>query len=219
MKTPIRTTGRLKPPLGERFSVEGSFREHLSGCNLVRLGASRDTVYALDRDLRIRGYNDAFHKLGLREGGRGWLRRHGLGSSVLEVFSGFYAEHYGRVYRRCLETGESHGALYGGPTPTDYRWFRETVRPLSERAGLLIRHHLLQVVPIAEANRYDADVHRSRDGLVLLCCHCQRVRNCRRSDLWEWVPNLKTQVDEELSHGICPRCLDTYYREFLPVER
>ena len=219
MKTAIRSAVIRKLPSRSRFTTDPAFREHLSGCNLRWLGASRDTVYVLDRRFRLRGYNETYRRLGMAEGGKGWMRRHGLGFPVFEGFSGFYADHYRRTYLRCLETGESHGALHGGATPVDYRWYRETVRPLGRRAGLLITHHLLQTIPVADAARYDPEEHRSADGLVLKCCHCSRVRNCRKPGYWEWLPGLETQVDEELSHGLCPRCLNTYYREFLPPGR
>ena len=32
---------------------------------------------------------------------------------------------------------------------------------------------------------------------------------------WEWLPDLSGVPDLELSHGLCPHCLDTYYGDLL----
>jgi hypothetical protein len=131
---------------------------------------------------------------------------------------GFYADHYRRIYARCLLTRRPFGSIYGGASPRSYRWYRETVQPLHDGSGLLVTHHLLQALPRTEAGRYDAGVHRNPDGLVLQCCHCGRVRNERKPGLWEWLPELEDDCPEDaISHGICPRCLDTYYQDLLPV--
>ncbi|MEZ5278704.1 MAG: PAS domain-containing protein [Opitutaceae bacterium] len=199
------------------FTVDPEFRDHLLGYRLGRLGESLDSVYVLDRDFRIRGMNAAYRKAALRAGGRKWLRRYGLGFPVLEAFMGFYAEHYRRIYHRCLEDGRPYGALYGGEAGRVYRWYRETIQPLHDRSGLLVTHHLLQTIRRSEASRFQPEVHRSSDGLVLQCCHCQRVRNCLKSGLWEWLPDLALACpDSDISHGLCPRCVDAYYRDFLP---
>lgn len=53
----------------------------------------------------------------------------------------------------------------------------------------------------------------STQGIVPICMHCRKVRDT--SD--EWGPMekyLKEHLDLDLSHGLCPECLQKYYPEF-----
>lgn len=197
------------------FVVDPDYRARLGGCDLTRFGRSRDTIYVLDSQLRMRGYNASYARVARRIGGRPWLRSYGLGFPVLEGFTGFYAEHYGRVYRHCLAEGAPYAAVYGCATPESFGWYREAVSQLATGDGLLVRHQLLESIERDEAADYDERAHRNDDGLVLQCCHCERVRDNRRPDAWEWLPDLRAIPDLELSHGLCPHCLDTYYGDLL----
>lgn len=197
------------------FTVAPDFRACLSGCDLARLGASRDIVFAVDRELRLCGYNAAYARSARRLGGRRWLQRYGIGFPLLEGFTGFYAEHYARVYRRCLVEEMPYAALYGCATPQSFGWYRESVSPLGKGEGLLITHHLLESIRRSAAVSFDPRVHRGEDGLVLQCCHCERIRNNGRKNQWDWLPDLKDGPDMDISHGLCPHCLDTYYGDLL----
>lgn len=198
------------------FTMDAEFAACMAGCNLPRLGASRDIVFAVDKQLRLRGYNAAYARSARRLGGRRWLQRYGLGFPLLEGFTGFYAEHYERVYSRCLNEEMPYAALYGCATPKSFGWYRESVSPLAKGDGLLITHHLLELTRRSAAAVYDEKVHRGEDGLVLQCCHCERIRNYARKNHWDWLPDLPADPGLELSHGLCPHCLDTYYGDLLP---
>jgi hypothetical protein len=209
-------TAGAKSGLRSTFTVDPGFRGQLGGYNLKILGASRDTVYTLDEEFRLSGFNTSFRKTAQRLGGRLWLRGYGLGFPVLEGFSGFYAEHYGKVYGRCLAEGETHAAVYGFATPRVYLWYKESVKPLREGVGLIVNHRRLRSIKVSEAPSFDPNRHLSPDELVLQCCHCDRVRNYLEKELWEWVPDLPVEPTIQLSHGLCPHCLDTYYGDLLP---
>jgi len=200
------------------FTVDRGFRAHLIGFNLSRLGASRDTVYVVDKELQIRGFNHTFERSARRLDDRDWLRHYGLGFPVLEGFTSFYGDHYGRIYLRCLAEGVSHTAVYGCATPLAFRWYRESVKPLAGGAGLLITHRLLASTRRSEAPCFDQKVHRNADGLVLQCCHCERIRNIELENRWEWLPDLPADLELGLSHGLCPHCLDTYYGDLIPEQ-
>ena len=207
-----RKSGRNRPG----FTVDPSFSNFMSGCNLPRLGASRDIVLALDKQLSLRGYNAAYARSARRLGGRRWLQRYGVGFHVLEGFTGFYAEHYERIYRRCLTEDMPYAALYGCATPQFFGWYRESVTPLGSGDGLLVTHHLLELIRRNAASSFDQELHRGEEGLVLQCCHCERIRNAGGDNLWDWVPDLPDDLGLDVSHGLCPQCLDTYYGDLLP---
>lgn len=198
------------------FIVAPDFADCLSGSNLIRLGASRDTVLAVDKELILRGYNAAYVRSARRLGGRRWLQRYGLGFRLLEGFTGFYAEHYERIYSRCVMEELPYAAVHGCATPKFFGWYRESVSVLGKGDGLLITHRLLELTRRSAAAVFDEKLHRGEDGLVLQCCHCERIRNYGGKNRWEWLPELPKELGLEVSHGLCPHCLDTYYGDLLP---
>ena len=149
------------------FTVDPIFRHHLTGYDLRRLGASRDTVYLLDEGLCIRGFNSEYVRFARRNGGRDLLRHYGLGAAVLEGFTAFYAAYYRSVYQRCLDENRPYSTVYGSPSSRAFRRFRQTVEPLDTGIGLLVSHRLIESLVCSETDRFDPQVHLSPDGLIL----------------------------------------------------
>jgi hypothetical protein len=207
----IRRKNSIRIRRSRNFTVDPTFRHYLTGYDLRRLGASRDTVYLLDETLCIRGFNSEYVRFARRNGGRDLLRHYGLGAAVLEGFTAFYAAHYRSVYQRCLDEKRPYTAVYGSPSSRAFRRFRQTVEPLETGIGLLVSHRLIESLVCSETDRFDPQVHLSPDGLILKCCHCHRVRNHRVRSCWDWLPGGTVAAGHETSHGICPQCLDTYY--------
>lgn len=51
-------------------------------------------------------------------------------------------------------------------------------------------------------------------GIVPICCHCKKIRNDQ--GYWKQVEEIICSYTEaELSHGICPECLEKYYKDEL----
>jgi len=192
------------------FTVDPSFSAQLTGYDLSRLGASRNTIYLLDDALCLRGFNAEYERFARRNGGRNLLRRYGLGAAVLEGFTSFYAAHYRRIYRRCLEGHRVYTNVYACSSPRAFRRIRETAEPLKGGAGLIVSHRLIESVARSGAKPFSPGVHLSPDGLILQCCHCQRIRNYGKPRQWDWLPE---PPPLDISHGLCPQCMDTYYCE------
>ena len=203
--------GTIRIRRSRSFTVDPIFRCHLAGYDLRRLGASRDTIYLLDAALRIRGFNAEYVRYARRNGGRGLLQRYGLGAAVLEGFTAFYAAHYRDVFRACLDERRPCSNFCFVSSVRAFGRFRQTIEPLKNGNGLLVSHRLVESTVRSEAKGFDPLVHLSGDGLVLRCCHCDRIRNHQMKGRWDWLPDEAGDPRYETSHGICPQCRDTYY--------
>ncbi|MDZ7826889.1 MAG: hypothetical protein U5R48_13845 [Gammaproteobacteria bacterium] len=50
-------------------------------------------------------------------------------------------------------------------------------------------------------------------GLLHQCAHCRRMANQTEPARWDWVPAWVEAPPPNLSHGICPLCLEYYFPE------
>jgi hypothetical protein len=54
---------------------------------------------------------------------------------------------------------------------------------------------------------------RTLQGIIPICTHCKRIRN--DTGFWQQVEvYIQEHSRADLSHGICPSCLEQHYREF-----
>jgi phosphoserine phosphatase RsbU/P len=68
---------------------------------------------------------------------------------------------------------------------------------------------------VAELEAASANV-RTLSGLIPICSYCKAIRD--DSDYWHRVDEYVTEhSDAKFSHGICPACLDTAYKEWEQV--
>jgi hypothetical protein len=193
--------------------VDTAMKGRLSAGELDRLRRSADTVYVLDRDLRVRAYNRAYEEFALANGAPDLTRRYGIGSFILDAFGGFFREHYARVCRRVLEDGQPYSCEYECSSKEFFRVYCEEIFRLASGAGLFVQHLVRECRPHGASLAFCPDSHRSRDGLIIQCFHCHQVRNHRQDERWDWVPEIFGRPDGDTSHVICPRCRDRYYSD------
>ena len=53
---------------------------------------------------------------------------------------------------------------------------------------------------------------RTLQGILPICMHCHRIRNDQES--WERIESyIQEHSEAQFSHGLCPECLEKYYRQ------
>ena len=114
----------------------------------------------------------------------------------------------------CAASGEVLEVDYDCSSPTDRRDFRMRMLPVPD-AGVLISHSTRVDVVAREGEEAsaapDPEAYRTRDGIVVMCSNCRRVRR-RDNSGWDWMPSKLVDEMGLISHGLCSLCLDFYYR-------
>lgn len=86
---------------------------------------------------------------------------------------------------------------------------------------LSISRDITDLVEIQEKNKQIIDELseaardvRTLSGMLPICSYCKKIRNDK--GYWEQIENyIRSRSDIEFSHGICPECMEKYYKKYL----
>jgi len=188
-------------------------RQMLCGFNTSVIASADDVIYVLTPNLNLVAFNNAWCSFAMANGGQSVLQRWMAGASILDAMAEDTRKPLSQVYARVLASGVPEAFEYECSSPEQFRIFLQYIYPLKGRIpGLLVCNSLVYLSdnPKGEAT-FD---HRYRDatGLVRQCCHCRRLAR-RRASAWDWVPALEENGEDNITHGICPTCLDFHFPE------
>lgn len=191
------------------------FRDSLQGYDLTAIEQSDDVTFVVDADFRLTAYNPAYASFGRANGLRELEGRFGLCCSVLQAISGPVKQIYHKLWTRILESGEVVSRDYYCSSALEFRLFRQTAYPLRNRAGLIISNHLVIETPINQREGFIpvklTTEHTTRSGIVIQCSNCRKIKNQRAENRWDWIVEAVVKSSANVSHSICPLCLEHYY--------
>jgi hypothetical protein len=193
--------------------IDPAFRPRIAHLDLEAIEASADPTYAVDHDFVIRAVNSAYLEFGRANGHPEVAHDHALGCPLFAAMDPPAREFYVRTYLQVLQGGEPFHQDYECSSPAVYRRFRLSAYPLPAHGGLLISNHLAFESPVQRDPVPVGGAHRTRDGLIIQCCHCRKVQNQVAPNTWDWVPDLVAERHLDVSHSLCPACLAHYYPE------
>lgn len=189
----------------------------LADFNKDSLANHNDPIVGLWPDFRMAYFNPAWFVFARDNDGepvitRDWTLGRSIMDAVPDTLKGFYR----RAWRTCLSTGIAWSHDYECSSAGLYRLFHQRVYPLGRGEGLLVVHSQRQESPHAAKDRPESDFASShyvdRNGFVHQCANCRRIENLtKRPNRWDWVPTLVETPHAQVSHSICPICLDFYH--------
>ncbi len=187
-----------------------SFCVSLPQALLHALEREQSTVYALDAALRMVYVNPAWTAFANANGGEKLLEEFQLGGRIDRYFSPPLRSFYVDKLANVLRTGRPLSHFYECPSPTMRRAFRMRAYRADPGPFLIVTNDLVLEEPADPA----AGAHElpPRDGIVVQCSHCRRVR-ARASTTWVWAPAYVASPPPLLSHGLCPPCTAYFYPE------
>ena len=160
-----------------------------------------DTSYILTETLDIMRVNPAWTHFAHANDGQAMLERWGRGSNLLDAISADLREPFRAMFESALITNVRVEYDYDCSSGLTRRMFRMLAIPVDGRF-LVVTH----------AQRVEGDVRElieagyQRDGIVVMCADCKRVRAVDRDDRWDWFAAPLDQHIATVSHGSCPLC-------------
>lgn len=53
--------------------------------------------------------------------------------------------------------------------------------------------------------------YQDSNGIITQCCNCRKVRAVQAIEKWDWAEAFITSTLPNISHGLCPSCLEELY--------
>ncbi len=178
-------------------------------------------LYALDADLRVIYCNAAWDRFACANNGEATKSSEVQGRSILDAIGEPLKSFYERAFRGVRQTGRPWEHSYECSSPELFRRFRMRVRLIGENGILLVISSLEMERahgPERQSHGFDPVFYQNRDGLICMCSSCRRTRQVERPESWDWVPNLIETMPGNVSHGLCPVCLDYFLHSIETAE-
>lgn len=203
--------------------VADDFTPALSRFDLGELDEQRATIYGLRRDYTIGYANRTWFRFAAANLAPPELSNPDQfdGPAVTDWFYGPLRDYYREKFDEIVADGNPHRQDYHCSSPDEFRIFHMEILPLSAETSERIDGFLLvNSVRFVDDPEHHFDVieqvdpsnYVTEEGLIVACSNCRRFRHCTIENRWDWIPAYLEEPPARVSHGICPVCLDYYYR-------
>jgi hypothetical protein len=170
-----------------------------------------DTAYLVSADLRLVHTNLGWIRFALANDGEEMVPRWGLGTSVIDAIPSGLRELYRTRFEGVLASGADWVLDYECSSAEHYRQFRMTASRI-DHAHLMVSHAVLELRDHSRVSHPPDDALYRRDGLIDMCAYCRRVSaKTLETPRWDWVADYVANPPPNLTHGICPLCVDHYF--------
>lgn len=184
---------------------------------LEALAVERASSCLLDASGRFLAVNRAWDRFADQNGGGAACRGDRLfGSAYAGHVKGDTRVEVERALALSLR-GERLAVETDCSAPAERRLLRTQhipIRRSDERVvGVMLVHAIVHETAAAAAGPLlapDEAIYRRVDGLVLMCCSCQRVHRVGSVGAWDFVPAYLERPPSTVSHGCCEPCAQQF---------
>ena len=193
------------------------FPSSLSGVDFDTIEKDGQSIFGLSRDLTFNYFNPAWYAFAAKNDGEPDISlNYSLGTSLKSAIAGEIAEFYQNQYEKVLLTGNVWEHDYECSSHSTYRLFRQISYPLKNNEGIIVVNSLRKEQSMDQCGREvfspDKRAYTQETGFITQCCNCRRVQRVGQPDIWDWVPAWVVRMPNNLSHSICPICMDYYWK-------
>jgi hypothetical protein len=194
--------------------MQGSSSSLPAAAPLEALEESPHPGYVVSEQLDITYCNQAWDRRALEEGGEAAvLASNIVGRNLLDFVAPDLKSFYTEMFTRARALGQPVSHDYECSSATVFRLYRMQVFPLQPGAGFVVQNSLRVEHPHDRiALQPSSALYKDDSGLIHTCANCRRTRRVTDPGIWDWVPAYVASKSMNISHGVCPMCLEFYYR-------
>jgi hypothetical protein len=174
------------------------------------LEESADVCYALDPELRLIYRNPAWDRFALENGAPELACDSVYGTDLQQVIGRELIPFYMAAFATLERDRVVWECIYDCSSPGVFRKFRMQIQLLAP-SGYLVRNSLLIEEAHAPSALSSFQDHLSPDSPIILCMHCRCTRRVHMPSHWDFVPAHLDRSLTNVSHSLCPVCLEYFY--------
>jgi len=167
--------------------------------------------YIVDANLQIKYCNAAWDRFAQQNDAPELVRDRMLGLDLRTVLGDDLRPYYLRAFAEAEKSGKVWECLYECSSPDRFRKFHMRLHPLQPQGCFLITNALVIEAPHSEAVAADPNEYLTSNSAIAMCCHCRRSRSALSLDRWDFVPAHVKRGFHNISHSLCPLCLEYFY--------
>jgi hypothetical protein len=180
------------------------------------LEASPDPGCVLSEQLDITYCNQAWDRFALENHGPGATAKKVISRNLLDFVAPDLKSFYRELFARARTFGRLVSHDYECSSATVFRLYRMQIYPLEPGAGFVVQNSLHVEHPHDRvALQPSSALYKDDSGIIHMCANCRRTRRVTDPGVWDWVPAYVEGKRTNISHGVCPMCLEFYYRPAL----
>lgn len=194
--------------------MSGTFSFLPSAAPLNVLDESRDVSYVVSEKLQITYCNPAWDCFAREQGGSSAaMAASVVGRDLLEFIPDELKSFYLELFSQARALGKPTNHDYECSSPSVFRLYRLQIYPLRAGAGFVVQNSLRVERPHDRTSFEPHDaVYKDTNGWIHACANCRRTQRASDSAIWDWVPAYVSSHALNITHGVCPMCLEFYYR-------
>jgi hypothetical protein len=147
------------------------------------------------------------------QGGAGALRDQVVSTNLLDSIPEDLKAFHAGLFAKARATGQPVNHDYECSSATMFRLYRMQIYPLDQGFAVINSLRLEHPHDRTPLEPNDA-VYRAESGLIRVCANCRRTNRTSDPAAWDWVPAYVDHERETITHGVCPLCLEYYYRPY-----
>ena len=167
--------------------------------------------YMLDADLRFTYCNPAWDWFAAENGAPELTGTSMVGTDLRLVMVEALRPFYTRAFEQARQSGKVWEYVYECSSPNVFREFQMRIHPLTPSGWYLVTNPIVIERPHPKTVTKGLARYLRRDGVITMCSHCRCSRQTESPEQWDFVPAYLEPHLTNVSHGLCPICLEYFY--------
>ncbi|MGA9527050.1 MAG: PAS domain-containing protein [Terriglobales bacterium] len=178
---------------------------------LHTLESSPMVSYAVDENLQVQYCNPAWDRFAVDNGAPELKAERALGTDLRHVIPEDLRPFYLQAFEQAEKSGTVWECLYECSSPQVFRKFQMRIHPLRPPGWALVTNALTSERLHTEVVTAGLVAYVDSYAQITMCSHCRRSRRADKRERWDFVPAHLEPHLSNISHGLCPICLEYFY--------
>ncbi len=170
--------------------------------------------YVVDGNLTVQYCNRAWDRFALENGAPELTGKATVGLDLRRVVADDLLPFYVRGFEHAEQQGTVWECAYECSSPELFRKFQMRIHPLRPAGWSLVTNTLVierHRTEVMTGGLGSLDGYVNLHDQITMCCHCRNSRRANQPEHWDFVPALLDRNIKNISHSLCPICLDYFY--------
>jgi hypothetical protein len=175
------------------------------------LDSSPMISYAVDEHLCIQYCNPAWDRFAIENAARDLAGGAAIGTDLHCVIADDLKPFYMQGFHLAVQSGRVWECFYECSSPQLFRKFQMRIHPLRPPGWSLVTNTLVIEHPHTEVRLAGLEAYVDQQSQIVMCCHCRKSRTATTPEQWDFVPAHLEPNLSNISHGLCPICLEYFH--------